>query len=104
MDSECYVPSDSYSSISATSGSTFTAPGNGYVAYYGLSGTNAGGYMYNTVNGLGNQSTPWTSSNNPVYTFLPVKTGDTVYLYAYNLQYLRFIPFELASDQCYGRQ
>ena len=91
-----FIPDNTYEELELTSsGQIITSPGNGYFCYRGISNTNAGCYMLNTVNGLGSQSIPWQQGGGIVLCSLPVKTGDTIQVvYGGNKTYLRFIPFK----------
>ena len=81
------MPSDNYIDLTlGASGSTYTAPANGYVSLAKTSGLNSIGYIRigNDTNGLVTEVDTYGSSGAIPCAFLPVKKNDIFYV-TYNL-------------------
>lgn len=87
------MPSDKYIDLSlSSSGSTYTAHANGYYLLVRTGGT-AGSYMniINTATNFGAESYAQATNNN-VFVWLPVKSGDTVSI-SYSANYTTTVYF-----------
>lgn len=84
------MPSNKYVELTVgASGSTYTAPANGYFNVYGLA--NGGqGWIYLQNNNKGTTCQPSNSNQNGVNGFIPVSKGDVVYMQYVNITWSAF--------------
>ena len=87
------MPSDTYEDLTlGTSGSTYTAPANGYFAVSFMSGSSHYCFLTNTSNGIGTSFQFSGGSTLAHNLFVPVKKGQIVSLqYVATINYFRFI-------------
>lgn len=84
------MPSNKYIELTVgASGTTYTAPANGYFNVYGLA--NGGqGWIYLQNNNKGTTCQPSNSNQNGVNGFIPVSKGDVVYVQYINITWSAF--------------
>lgn len=84
------MPSNKYVELTVgASGTTYTAPANGYFNVYGLA--NGGqGWIYLQNNNKGTTCQPSNSNQNGVNGFIPVSKGDVVFVQYINITWSAF--------------
>lgn len=99
--SQLAMPSTTYDTLTVgASGSTYTAPANGWFACRGYAGSGAHIYLENNSTEFG-QTAPTGSSTANTRCFLPVKKGDRVVIgyYGGQLSWVRFYYAEGAKSE-----
>jgi len=74
------MPSDKYIDLTiGTSGSTYTAPANGWFAAFNSNSKNGGVLLRNTTNGISTLSTYYTGFSDGM-CYIPCRNGDVIYM------------------------